>query len=830
MPTAGVDVDVVLDGVGYMIESYQEFPVAPLVAKVATAGADPKADDLTGPQTFSFNKWSGGMGQRRLEVPEKYLYGNRTDARESRLTLGPLREMTYRHYGNLGRITSVCEFGGNLMTLGGNTLYFAVLNQIRRDTFNRADGSTVGATEQDTDIGTESWANKYGTCGLTGSEAYPLTSASGASGALCTLTPNSIYGQVIDVTMPYTPSELVGVRYNFESGYAGKDGGAFLLGSMAGAQYGGLVAYGSGASNGSVLLAAAAPVTSPVAGGKYRFTILHNYNLTGTNLHPQSVWWDPGNNGSLASYVAKTNDATYAIYGSKVGMQFSGDVASAVSRWNDFSMRSSLNLIANAGTGDSTSWDLCVYNNNLYLARKSYGDFQRLTTAFAVSTPAAGQKAWCWTIWDNKLILADYASGVTTIKSSLDGVTWATICTVSDDGTPTSLSTYVDRAGDTCIYVGMTTGLWSIDYTAGKSYLVLDFHKASFKWNCRQAQEWQGNLYLPWRGRLLRYNGSSVVDVGPPDEEAPLDRLGYVAGITASPKYLYVAYCTRDPMRRASSVLRYDGSAWDTVWTGDTSMADSVDTDLYESTTTVFVDTYGRLHWDAVRQPDAGGAGSTRTQWSCWTTDSPRHSYPRYWYEPRGTWVSSWFTAGKDVVDKHWINVSMLAEDLNSTEYVECYYQLDNNPDDSDVDASWTYLGRFNTLPNQTLTFLSVVGKSIRFRLVLQRGYDAAKAPKVLSLTVKYRVVPDLRKGARFTIEGIKNYPTFDGRSEIRTGDEIYASILATMAKKVPVAFQSPNGTTRTVEIVGYGKREFKRVKGVRGGLQTIEVVVHEVF
>jgi hypothetical protein len=514
-------------------------------------------------------------------------------------------------------------------------------------------------------------------------------------------------------------------------------------------------------------------------------------------------------------------------------MQFSGTAASAAARWNDFSMRSSLNLIANAGTGNSTSWDMCVYNNTLYLARKSYGDFQRLTTAFSISTPATGQKAWCWTQWDNKLILADYASGVTTIKSSLDGVTWATVCTISDDGTPTSLTTYVDRAGDICIYVGMTTGLWSIDYTAGKSYQVLDFHKAAFKWNCRNMQEWQGNLYIPWRGRLLRYNGSSVVDVGPPDEEAPTERLGYVAGITVSPKYLYVAYCTRDPMRRASSVLRYDGSAWDVVWTGDTSMADSTDTDVYESVTTVFVDTYGRLHWDAVRQPDIGGggaAGSTRTQWCCWTADSPRHDYPRYWYEPRGTWVSSWFTSGKDVVDKHFIDLTMLAEDLTATEYVDCYYQLNDNPDDSDLDASWTYLGRFITSPNQTLPFTNITGKSIRFRLVLQRGYDAAKAPKVLGMTLQYRVVPDPRVGARFVIEGIKNYPRFDGRPENRTGDAIYTALKASIAKKVPLSFTSPDGTARTVEIVGYGKREFKRIKGVRGGLQTIEVVVHEVF
>ncbi len=842
--TAGVDYDLVLDGVGYMVDNYTENSAALLVAKVANVGTETHYDDLTGPQFHTWNKWSGGMGQRRLEQTDRYLYALNMDClRGTRMTLAPRIEWVFSPTSGDGLdIRCFAEFNGYLWMGAKHTPCRVLYSGNRFDPFNRADTAAsagLGSPVQPIAFGAESWSSTYGTWQVSGSLAKCATAASALSGGLATLAPTGS-NWMIDCTMTYPSAAslgAVGVKMNMTAAAPTTTGYALMLGSYGGEASGGIFSYASG---GSSLYASVLAGSQFKPGSAYRFVLVHHV------IAPQFIaaYWDRAANGSIVPLTGLSpvsgsgvghDSASYIA-----GMQYHGNASPSLGAWDDFSLRAGpYSAITSGGLGDNTM-DMTVFGNVLYVGNGNTNNIRSVTTADAVDSDC-GVRGWYMTQWDDKLIslwndgTSQWISSSSTIPTTAAG-DWTHVACINDPGTPTACCVYVDKGGDLAVYAGLTTGLWVLDYTAGKTYNVLDFHGTANAYNCHGMREWQGALYVPWRGRLLRYNGTSVVDVGPPDEELPAEWQGYISGITASAKNLYVAFTSTDPERRASYILAYDGNSWHPIYVTQpdygwpTALSPEA---LYNTIPAIYFDSYERLIWAEYHTCDATSydirTDNAYPAVNCiWTNDSPRHDYPRYRYQPQGSWISSWFTAGKDTVDKNFLEVSMLSEDLTATEVIECWYQLDDNADDTDADASWTNLGTFNTSPNQSIDFTNITGKSIRFRLKFKRGTDATKSPKMIALTVKYRVTPDRRIGARFVIRANKAQPRFDGKPDNRDPDTLYNTFLATVAKKIPLTFQSPDGTSHTVEIRGYAKREGKRVKGAVKTLY-IEVVVDEV-
>jgi hypothetical protein len=767
MPTVGTDCDLIIDGKGYIMDagSYQEFPVQPHVVRVATAGVEPRYDDLTGLQHIEVG-WAGGYGHRYGD-PSQFLYSSGVETRYADyVALAPwFRQLPSNPEYEAG---GWAEYGGAVYSGNGKRVWLD-RGMAHYDYFDRAASATVlGSTTSGA-----AWTAVAGTWGVTDGQAYCVTAGAG--------------------NLAQFDSGLAdGVIYTHVTWKTGA--GAWVVARYADADN--YIKMGINTAGDIQIIKRVAGVETTLYTGTAGCVDGGVYQLGGAFMATSLVMWLLDGTTYIVGGGA-TDGAGSA--NTRVGLLNGAAVAGV--RWDNFLVRyyPALSKVLTAGTVVS---DLCVYKANLYAACGAAEDVWRYSGA-AWSQPAAGEKANYFCVWDDKLLKIYNASGTNTIKWSTDGVTWTEIATIEDRGTPTTMTTWLDRAGDPAVYVGLTTGLWVLDFVAGQCYQVLDFHQASGAYNCRGMKEWHGDLYVPWRGRLLKLTGAAVVDIGPEDVDMPADRLGWVTDLAPSPRYLYVAYRTRDVAKFRSAILVYDGQAWhNLLWTEP----DATTTDLHSTILSLYFDSNETLHWTQVSLSNLDGHFYVAIMY-----DPPSH-YSRHVFEDSpGTLITSWIDCGKSRVDKSWFDLMCESADITgssaTSERIEVWYQTNDNADDSDLDASWTSLGTFDASPSDTLSFNGVYSRNIRFRFRFKGGPNLGKSPKARAFVLRYDVVPDERMASSFTVR-IEDQPVgVDNREDTRQGETIWSDLSASLAKKVPISFTNPFGTVRTVRSQTRGLR-----------------------
>lgn len=809
MGTPDVRYDLILDGVGYMVENYEEFPLAPLVAKVAQAGGDAKYDDLTGPQTHAWDAWDSGFGQRRGDSAGQFFLSSGIETRFKRdISLAERMASAGYPHGGGRHLLSMQEYNG-IVYLGFTDRIYRWQRRVIVDTFNRADAATLGTSDSG-----HSWSTVTGSFGISGSQASGAASLSLASVLL------SGSDQIVDLNMG------IPAAYSGSGPFCGvamRIGGAsWVEWRMGGAsnQSVGASLYRVDSGADTLLYAYSVGDTPIPADRRYRYRLQTSGSAARISWPSGMTTGSPG--GGAWNDNRQIGSAVLSTYtGSAVGIRVPSDLGVSA-RFDNFQASDSLEWLTTAPT--SPCYSMAVWNNALWCAVEGASLWKFNGTTW---TQPAAQEVWYLCIWDDKLIggYTDTTNNVTYLKYTTDGITWTAICSLNDPGAIRSLTVYPDRAGDLAIHLGMTTGVWVIDYTAGRSYLLLDFHQDSDVFNCYGMREWQGSLYVPWKGRLLRYNGSSVISIGPPTDELPRGTAGKIAGTAASAQYLYVSYTDISGQLSPSFILAYDGSAWHVVYTTELS---TFVTGYYPLVGRVYVDGDDNLIAHQYNSVAGYYGGDVLFQ----KTHLPLRHYPNKWfYESDGSWITSWFTAGKYTVDKTFLDVTVQSEKLVSaaTQRIEVWYQLDDNTDDSDLDGSWTYLGTATTSPYQTVAFTDITARSIRFRLRLRGDYtDPSLTPRLVSLALRYSVVPARRIGCRFVLLALDNSLLLNGQPDRRKGSAIWSSFQTTQQKKVPVSMTCPDGTVRTVDVIGFGKREWKRMARQTGQAK-VQVTVNEV-
>jgi hypothetical protein len=168
---------------------------------------------------------------------------------------------------------------------------------------------------------------------------------------------------------------------------------------------------------------------------------------------------------------------------------------------------------------------------------------------------------------------------------------------------------------------------------------------------------------------------------------------------------------------------------------------------------------------------------------------------PNYETQTTGALIYPRFHSEFEATPKVAQKLRMVTEDCDSNNYFTAYYKIDGA-------ASWTSLGTFTTSPRPTALAFSDgtndVGKEfedIQFKIEPTRNSgDTKERPILVSLTLDYRVVPNVLYKWRFRAEA---YTTDE-----RAGQEIIDAMATVLASKPLVKFYPSGGVSGTSYLV----------------------------
>lgn len=287
-----------------------------------------------------------------------------------------------------------------------------------------------------------------------------------------------------------------------------------------------------------------------------------------------------------------------------------------------------------------------------------------------------------------------------------DGTTWVEIEGTPADYPITAMEWYRDM-----LVVTTTVRLWgTVDDMA---YPLLDYHSQEDADNGKGMLAWSrtGCLYIPLQFGLYRYNGDTMVAVGPEQGMGlPGDRAGKVAALVGTGNWLFAAIDAGDSGH--SSVMAYNGmGGWHELQrceeAGQRIRALGFETVHSPSRLWLGLDVQTRY----LQLPDY--------------TDNP-YGWTGYEFNPDGEVESSWFGGELVEVVKDLHEVVVRGENISSGRPVAIYYEVDRS-------GLWQYLGQVVAGPRQVLGFEAAefsakqVGTgSTQTTIELASGYDTA--------------------------------------------------------------------------------------------------------
>lgn len=257
-------------------------------------------------------------------------------------------------------------------------------------------------------------------------------------------------------------------------------------------------------------------------------------------------------------------------------------------------------------------------------------------------------------------------------------------------------------------------------------------------------------LLWSWLNGLQRYYNTQLEGKGPDhDEGLPKDKRGRITQILSYPSNFFVSI---DGGKDGySSIMLFNGNGWHNLY-----QAPNKGERIHDI---AFQPIYGnrpdRL-WANVGDDIIWLAMPSRILYAL------HDEYAEYTHE--SVVVSSWLTGGMAEVDKLWQSLSIMADYLGDTCWIEADYQLDD-------DETWHPIpdNPYTVSPQQEELFAneneSINGKKLRYRLRLQTT-DMHKTPKVNVVLIKCLGRVDIKYSYSFAFRNIQYKADLAGNYE----------------------------------------------------------------
>jgi hypothetical protein len=361
------------------------------------------------------------------------------------------------------------------------------------------------------------------------------------------------------------------------------------------------------------------------------------------------------------------------------------------------------------------------------------------------------------------------------VRLSLDGVNWETRVTTDPANEMRGLVTFYDRSDNPALVLIDDQGIQALDVASGEAWDT-EFHDIPPQDDAGLAFcKWRADVFYAFGMGIFRYTFStrsasgldrdngvpaefrgSIVDLeGTMNDMFALVRGTEVPGEADEPEYEfegeeeYAIHVAQGSAR--SSLMRYDGIGWHTVWASSSTAGDP---------TRMFVSRNvegGMLYW---------GVGSSLRFTNLATSFQNPKENPNARYAPTGRLESSKLNMGMVGSRQALSAIKVRTEECTETEVVRVYYRTDQRDwtlmgtiDSGDgtgeslltkfqVGADGTFPGPMGTPRYQGEMFTWV-----QYAIEMDRGDDDTKSPVVKAVAVEHLKIPGTVHSFSFTVD-----------------------------------------------------------------------------
>jgi len=333
-------------------------------------------------------------------------------------------------------------------------------------------------------------------------------------------------------------------------------------------------------------------------------------------------------------------------------------------------------------TGDDVT-DLAVWDDYLWAARGSAANLRRYNGTTWADAPGPVKAQLLRTGGGYLHRSGPWATNNYKIYWTADGTNWTTIEIGSSDYNVTGMAWFNDM-----LIVATATGLYgTVGQIAGDdlAYPLLDWSSQEDASNGKGMTVWSrdGALYIPLLYGLYRWNGETMVPVGPEQGTGlPSDRAGKIVKLLGTPSWLFAA--VDGGTSNTSSVLVYNGlGGWHEIARADNAG-----------------DRILALGFETMHSPSRlwfGLGDETRYLKLPDTSDNP-WQYTGYEYNGSGELITSWIGSELIEIVKDLHEVVLRGEGIAPGQEIDVYYEVDRSD-------QWVLLGTVDTSPRGVLSF-----------------------------------------------------------------------------------------------------------------------------
>lgn len=335
---------------------------------------------------------------------------------------------------------------------------------------------------------------------------------------------------------------------------------------------------------------------------------------------------------------------------------------------------------------------------------------------------------------------------------------------------------------------GLTEVQWEHDVSAGKKGLYF-----------------RGRHYISVGKGIYEVVGNTVNLIGPDrDDGLPEEISGTITDMIGVGFWLVIALDGGNDKKSVILKRRIDGDHWHVVY--KTASAPSRIQALFWDSGTLYF-----------------GEGTNVKSLPLPSSTDNVKLLSTYEVAASGSIIYPWFHSQFEAVSKVAHKIRAVTQNMNSSEYADVYYRIDSN-------TGWTLLGRLESSPRPTaLSFtdgtnaVGVEFERIQFKLSLARGGTVTDRPVIESLTLDYRVVPEVIWKWVFKVDAVT--------TEERKGSEIIDALATAVSSKTLLEF-FPTGdkgdTSYFVQVVGIPRAQQGTEFGAEGEYQVTLSMVTE--
>lgn len=354
------------------------------------------------------------------------------------------------------------------------------------------------------------------------------------------------------------------------------------------------------------------------------------------------------------------------------------------------------------------------------------------------------------------------------------------------------------------LYVGKRDGLYAITYddtypasgATGQANRLIDLSTEIHENNFKAWTIFRGDLYFSLAHGLAQYTSSNVLTTVAPDASllTQAQKRGKYTALVGTLGQLYAIY--ESSVEDWSQVLAFTGTGWHSLATldrcGDIARTLYVDSSLFSDIPRIWTTSHCVI------------TSFTQPTWSLrrWTfaTDSPA-SVVKFFDRSSATWTNmegrlytSWIDAGLKNITKDWIDLDVVASNLDAEYYIKVYYR-------SDESATFTLLGTVNSMPVATLTFpASTTGRKLQLRFDLYTN-ESYNTPILEGYALRY--VPRPEPKLYFTVQVMlaDNLQLLHGAPETRSVRQQWVDLEDARKADETVTYVSSAGISYSVHV-----------------------------